>query len=285
LQARLAIRACRFPPMAGRCVLSPGRRLAYTGLIDPPMAFDSNKRGPQWPRVIVDGVRSKPFDHVTEIQFSADSKRLAYIGSIASMATVVVDEKQYAFDKARALHFSADGRHFFFEAFKDSQWRAVLDGQVLDADVVVAVTATVGGQWACHLQRDDQHMIRMGDGQLVTIDGVSRFDDVPFMARDGAGRLTAIVRRNGTYSVLRDRRLGPAMDWIGTAGGALSADGRFAYVCRRQDKMLAMIDDDVVGTFDDIVDYSQWQCGSKGSVIIGIRDKSVFLLKAAESGT
>ncbi len=188
--------------------------------------------------------------------------------------------------RVRELHFSPDSRHFYLEALlskKDNAWRAVLDGQQLDADEVVEIASNAAGAWAAHLRRDDRHTIRMGDGRLVDCGGVSEFDGINFVGLDAAGNVSAVVRLAGKYHLLRDARLGPAVDWINTAKRPLSPSGRMLYVAQQGRRMVAMLDGEELAAFDDLLDYSQWQHSQAGPVAVGIRDGQVVVVELPQA--
>jgi hypothetical protein len=105
--------------------LSPdGQRIAYV------------KKTPGGQAAVIDGKSGFEYDKIFDLQFSPNSRRVAYIGQKGLFNFVVVDGEEspaygYGRDGVREFRFSADGRHYAFEAVRPNtgDYFVVDDGQ------------------------------------------------------------------------------------------------------------------------------------------------------------
>ena len=81
--------------------------------------------------MVVDGVRSGPYDHVGSVRISQDQKRVMYEARRGDKWFVVVDGaegKMYDSVHSYSAEFSPDGKHFAYKAREDREHFIVFDG-------------------------------------------------------------------------------------------------------------------------------------------------------------
>ncbi len=99
-------------------------------------AFSARDRRTGAEVVVIDGKEEPtPFEWVSHLSFSRDSKRLAYTGSLGwppecPYATVVDGERITGYDSCYSLVFSPDSKHIAYVAEKEGRHFVVVDGHV-----------------------------------------------------------------------------------------------------------------------------------------------------------
>jgi hypothetical protein len=238
----------------GACVVADGREgERHDGIARGTLRFSPDGRhlaymaasgGKQW--VVLDGLSQAASDAAWPVAFSPDN-RVAYPVRQGSQYRVIVDgEAGEPFDGigGDTVSFSADGRHFAYEAGRAGKWLVVLDGR-------------------------EGHAYRgIGKG-------------TPLFSPVGAHLAYAAWRDEG-WSVVLNGVEGPLYDRIGSL--QFSPDGRhMAYTaCRGPDHVL-VVDEQESDAFAAACGPVAWQ-GSYRVVVLMIHEGSVVLLEGDVRG-
>lgn len=80
-------------------------------------------------QLVVDGKEEKTYEQISDLTYSADGKRLAFIAWNDYRWHIILDGKDIAqYDDATTPTFSPDGKRFAYAAKDNTGWHAVIDG-------------------------------------------------------------------------------------------------------------------------------------------------------------
>jgi Tol biopolymer transport system component len=227
-----------------RLVLDGLEQASYDAVFGPEFSPDSQRlayrarEGKNW-FVVLDGARRPgDFQVLKSPVFSADSKRVAYVGCAAVTCGAIIDDKEKGyFSAVGQVGFSQDSQHFVFSAARAEMGRykmfVVTDQQTWEF-TAGALSDTI--TWTTDLRSAESNLLA---------------EHLPSVIFSPDGKHLAWVELG---KLVRDGNPGPACEKI--AAAEFSADGNHsAVICESKLKMSLLVDDQVLREFDPQVEY------------------------------
>jgi Tol biopolymer transport system component len=212
--------------------------------------------GNKW-NINLDGTPGPGFDTITNVTFSPNGSRLAYIAEDAGKTHVIIDgkdEPQPDGIRKNSFVFSPDGKHYGYTANVGEKQAVFIDGQKKTA---------YDGAAPPVFSRDGAHIAyaaAKGKKQVMVIDGVEspEYDSaaMPVFSPDGSRLAYTAIKDHQNFVVL-DGKPGPGYDDIGFNAMVFSPDNlHFAYGAKKANHWVLVSDGAEVGTFDAIAEGS-----------------------------
>ncbi len=186
-----------------------GKHVAYVG-----STFKPERQGLAHAVAVIDGIEGEKFERVGPLfHFSPDGSRVAYIAERGGKSMLVVDGRNFVYDKIIDLTFSQDGRRLMLVAQRGARRVLVLDGNELkyepsrDEPATVRTYDSHEDELAFSTDGKRTAFVASLDGKEVAIiDGVAGkpyedIDDLQFTA-DGAHVIYTAARGSKTVVVV-----------------------------------------------------------------------------------
>src|ERR1043166_5070158 len=258
--------------------------------------------------VVVDGKVGLEFERVSDLRFSPDSERLAYLGYKGSLTFVVVgDDESSGYNKVDSFRFSPQGDRYVFAGWISKSggatsaqpgWRVVVDGKegpVRNSVLNNSLTFSPDGRHVAYAANKS-----MQESCVVLDDQEIPFSVTGFTGRQSTkalsqlqfspdGKHLAFVGKKadgtGEPTVIVDGRAGPSFE--GFAFPTFSADSKhFGCAGWNGAKYVVIVDGKPGAEYDDVFEGhpSSWEFRQDGTLrCLAANDRAIY--RVAQSST